>query len=171
MAPEPGNRPAELPGPTEAEAAFANYLRSRNIKFTKPRRVILRAVLRIQEHFEAEQLLVHLRQCGEKVAKATIYRTLPLLVDCGILKQVRFSDNQSHYEHAFGEKPHDHMVCRSCGRIIEFSSEGVVRLRGELAREFRFRDTSHRFQIVGVCASCADSGRLETNHGGGGQAG
>lgn len=138
----------------KAEAAFRKYLHSRGEKYTKPRQIILSAVMEIDEHFEAEQLLVHLRQHGVRAAKATIYRTLPLLVDCGILKQVRLSDKQSHYEHTFGELPHDHMVCRRCGRIVEFSADEVTALSKRIADRQNFHIISHRFQISGLCADC-----------------
>lgn len=138
-----------------AEEAFVRYLRSQQIKYTKPRRAILRAALGLPVHFDAEQLLALLHQTGERVAKATIYRTLPLLVDSGILKQVRLSDNQAHYEHILEDAPHDHMVCLTCGRIIEFESRRVEHLRDQIARENDFRAVSHRFGITGYCATCA----------------
>lgn len=138
----------------QAEASFQDYLRRHHVKLTSPRAEILQAVLNMGQHFEAEQLLFKLRQRGLRVGKATIYRTLPLLVDSGILKQVHFSDQQAHYEFALGELPHDHMVCRQCGRIIEFSSTRVQVLRDELAGEHEFIPLSHRFQISGKCSSC-----------------
>ena len=140
-----------------AEAVFREHLKDRGLKYTPPRRDILHAVMSIDEHFEAEQLLLDLRQRGRRVAKATIYRTLPILVSCNILKAVRFEDKQTHYEHTFGEDPHDHMVCVRCGRIIEFDSRDVVRLRAIMADRFKFHDTGHRFQITGLCQACVAS--------------
>ena len=139
-----------------AEEAFVRYLRSQQIKYTKPRRAILRAALGLPVHFDAEQLLALLHQSGERVAKATIYRTLPLLVVSGILKQVRLSENQAHYEHILEDAPHDHMVCLRCGRIIEFESRRVEQLRDQIARENDFRAVSHRFGVSGYCAPCAE---------------
>ena len=147
-------RPRSKADIAQAQSAFVQFLRSRGIKYTGPRRDILHAALGHRDHFEAEQLLAQLRQAGSRVAKATIYRTLPLLVDCGILKQVRFSDNQAHYEPSFGEPPHDHMVCRRCGRIIEFASRRVEQLRARIARENNFQAQAHRFQISGLCEIC-----------------
>lgn len=145
----------ELRSPDEVRDAFRSYLRSRGIKDTSARRKILDAVLALDEHFEAEQVLYHLRERGEKVGKATVYRTLPVLVECGILKQVRFDVKQAHYEHAFGEGPHDHMVCRRCGRIVEFGSEEVVELRNRIARRHHFHVISHRLQLSGLCWECS----------------
>ena len=137
-----------------AENIFREYLRHRGLKYTPERHTLLQEVLSNPEHFEAEQLLISLRQAGKRVAKATIYRTLPLLVECGIINQVQFGDSMARYEHTFGQDPHDHMVCRRCRRIIEFDSSEVLRLREELSRRFKFEPISHRFQIAGICAQC-----------------
>jgi len=139
----------------QAEDQFRRYLRRRGLKFTPERRAILRAILSSAEHFEAEDLLLLLRQQGKRIGKATIYRTLPLLVDCGILKRVFLADKRAHYEHSFGPTPHDHMVCQSCGRIVEFDSTELVRLRERLAAQEGFKAISHRFQILGICPACA----------------
>ena len=140
-----------------AENLFRAYLHDRGLKYTPERRMLLHEVLGDNEHFEAEQLLISMRQGGKRVAKATIYRTLPLLVNCGILKQVQFGDNLARYEHTFGQAPHDHMVCRKCRRIVEFDSSEVVKLRAELAERYGFEAISHRFQITGLCSECARS--------------
>ena len=137
-----------------AENIFKEYLRDRGLKYTRERHTLLHAVLDNPEHFEAEQLLVNLRQSGRRVAKATIYRTLPLLVSCGIIKQVQFGDKLTRYEHTFGQNPHDHMVCRRCHRIIEFNSQDVVRLRTVLASKYKFHALTHRFEIGGLCWEC-----------------
>lgn len=138
----------------EQEEVFLKYLKDHGIKRTSARKQVLKAVLGLREHFEAEQVLYHLREQGLKVSKATIYRTLPLLVDCGILKQVRFDVKQAHYELAFGEEPHDHMVCRRCGRIVEFASMEVRELCFRIARQHHFHPIAHRIQLSGLCWEC-----------------
>jgi Fur family ferric uptake transcriptional regulator len=140
-----------------AEHVFREYLRDRGLKYTRERKTVLREVLANEQHFEAEQLLISLRQAGERVAKATIYRTLPLLVNCGIIRRVQFGDNLSRYEHALGHDPHDHMVCRQCGRVIEFECSDVLRLRAVLAARHRFHAITHRFQITGLCWECVQA--------------
>ena len=146
------------PAPDEqiatAENIFREYLRDRGLKYTDERRTMLQCVMRNDEHFEAEQLLLTMRQAGVRVGKATIYRTLKLLVACGIVKEVHFSNKQVHYEHTYGQDPHDHMVCRRCGRIIEFDAHDVLRLRTAIAAGQRFHALSHRFQITGLCETC-----------------
>ena len=98
--------------PDELRDAFCKYLRDHGIKCTGARRKILDAVLELHDHFEAEQVLELLRDRGWKVGKATVYRTLPLLVGCGILKKVRFEVKQAHYEHAFGGMVEDLFFAR-----------------------------------------------------------
>ena len=141
-----------------AENIFRGYLRRSGLKFTPERRTLLHEVLKTDRHFEAEEILISLRQAGSRVAKATIYRTLPLLVKCGIIKQAHFGEKHAHYEHTFGQAPHDHMVCRQCERIIEFDSQEVARIRAEIASQHDFHAVSHRFQITGLCQDCARYG-------------
>ncbi len=141
--------------PSELKDVFRNYLHHNGIKYTQARRHILDIVLEMGEHFEAEQLLYRLRENSISVGKATVYRTLPILVDCGILKAVRFDVKQTHYEFVYGQDPHDHMVCNRCGRIVEFSSDKVIELRKQLASENRFHVTGHRLQLTGLCWECA----------------
>ncbi len=149
------NRRERLTPSGEAKESFRNYLRQHRIKLTGARERILHTVMDIHDHFEAEQVLYLLRERGEKVGKATVYRTLPLLVQAGILRQTRFDVKHVHYELALGEAPHDHMVCRRCGRILEIQSDELLRLRRRVADRHGFRALGHRFQISGICGDCS----------------
>lgn len=139
---------------SRAEEVFRSYLRERELKLTSERQTLLRAILANQEHFEPEDLLVSLRQQGIRVGKATIYRTLPLLVDCGILRRAFLGQNRAYYELCLGVGPHDHMICTQCGRVIEFDSTDILQLRERLASEAGFAVQTHRFQIAGICREC-----------------
>ncbi|MGB0715400.1 MAG: Fur family transcriptional regulator [Phycisphaerae bacterium] len=139
--------------------AFRTYLKQNGIKLTNARRAILEVTLEINKHFEAEEVLYALKERGLNVGKATVYRTLPLLVDCGILKQVRFDVKQAHYERIFGEEPHDHFVCLRCRRIIEFSSDELISAGEKIGRKRGFIVTGHRIQLTGICANCAEQHR------------
>jgi Fur family ferric uptake transcriptional regulator len=150
-------RPVSQEDITTAENVFREYLRDRGLKYTQERRVLLEAVMNHDGHFEVEELLLAMRQEGARVGKATIYRTLPLLRDCGIVRQVQLSNKQTHYEHTYGQDPHDHMVCRRCSRIIEFDSTDVTRMRAMIAGRFNFYAQAHRFAITGLCAQCVES--------------
>ena len=137
-----------------AEAAFRAHLRHRGLKYTRERQAILQAVMRNEQHFEAEELLLAMRQQDARVGKATIYRTLPLLVEAGIVREVIYGEKHAHYEHTFGHTPHDHMVCRDCGQVIEFDSKEVLDLIGQICGRQGFEPLYHRFQVSGRCDRC-----------------
>jgi Fur family ferric uptake transcriptional regulator len=141
-----------------AEGIFRAFLHDRGLKYTPERRMLLEEVLATSQHFEAEQLLISMRQAGKRVAKATIYRTLPLLADCGIIKQVQFGDKMARYEHVLGHAPHDHMVCGRCHQVVEFDSRDIESLRDAIAARHGFQPSGHRFQITGLCAACLEAG-------------
>lgn len=157
------NQTMHHPSPSDilpaARSAFEQYLRSRRIRQTRARTLILETAMDFDEHFEAEQLLYALKEKGHRVGKATIYRTLPLLVQAGILRETRFQTRQTHYERAWGEPAHDHIVCQYCGLIREFDSAEVVQLRDRIATAQDFVVTGHRFQLIGVCARCVKTMR------------
>lgn len=139
------------------QEAFRRFLQRRRIRSTAARREILSAVLEFDGHFESETVYDKLKERNSSVGKATVYRTLPLLVECGVLKQVRFDTRRTFYEVCFGAEPHDHMVCRRCGGVTEFSSAALVALRTQIAREHHFHVTSHRFQLHGLCWDCVSA--------------
>jgi Fur family ferric uptake transcriptional regulator len=146
--------PATFEKVHRAEVAFQSFLRTKGLKLTRSRREILLAVMTQSNHFQAEELLLEMRQGGRQVAKATIYRTLPLLAEAGIIKRVRLGPDMIHYEHCYGEPPHDHLICENCGEVTEFESSEVIRLLEGIARRHSFEPLSHRVQIVGMCRRC-----------------
>ena len=86
-------------------AVFRRFLRSKNLKYTPERADILNAIIEGDDVFEAEELLLNMRQRGHRVSKATIYRTIKLLQDAGIITQALFDARQSHYRLIFGRAP------------------------------------------------------------------
>src|SRR2546423_8893790 len=115
-------------------AIFRRYLHGQRLKFTPERAMMLDAVLRKTGLFEAEQLAEDLRNLGHRVSRATVYRTLNHLLDAGILKQVFFDNKQSYYEVVAGGPPNDYLICVETGRVVEFSSDRLRELQGEICR-------------------------------------
>ncbi len=136
------------------EDVFKEYLTSRRLKFTAERQAILDRVFENHKHFEADELLVDLRLNDMKISKATIYRTLALLVKSGLLREVIFGERHAHYEHVYGHEHHDHLVCNNCGKIIEFTEHRIEKLQDEVCRKNKFKVDSHRLQIQGLCEDC-----------------
>jgi Fur family ferric uptake transcriptional regulator len=140
-------------------AIFRSYLHGEKLKFTPERAMMLDAVLRKEGLFEAEQLAEDLKQLGRRVSRATVYRTLSHLQDAGILKQVFFDNKQSYYEVIAGRQTNDYLICVATGRVIEFSSERLRKLRDEICREHGFDPISHQFHVFGLSPEGKAAGR------------
>ena len=105
-----------------AHDILAKYLKSSgNRRATSERYAILDEVMRTQGHFDAEGLYYRLITNGVKVSRATVYNTLELLQNCGLVSKYRFTENSSRYEKAFGRPHHHHLICLECGDIFESS--------------------------------------------------
>jgi Fur family ferric uptake transcriptional regulator len=137
-------------------AIFRRYLHGQKLKFTPERAMILDAVLRRTGLFEAEQLALDLRQLGHRVSRATVYRTLAHLQDAGILKQVFFDNKQSYYEVIAGRQANDYLICVTTGKVIEFNSDKLKKLRDEICRQHGFDPLSHQFHIFGLSPEAQD---------------
>jgi Fur family ferric uptake transcriptional regulator len=153
----PHNPPTATPlapaiAPATPEQVFKSFLRPRRLKFTVERSAILNAVQKFGRPFEAEELLLELREGPYRISKATVYRTLKHLRDAGLLNQVPpppfGGGKQAHYDFVNLADAHDHLVDLESGKMIPFSSELVVKLREEIARKMGFVAISHRFQII-----------------------
>ena len=131
-------------------AVFRRYLRSRKLKYTPERAVILDAIIDRDDIFEVEELLIELQENGQRISKATIYRTINLLVDSGIISQTIFDSKQSHYRLSYGREPSDVMLCMNTGKVIEFGNEALLKLREEICRKHGWKAIGHRFQIYGI---------------------
>jgi Fur family ferric uptake transcriptional regulator len=131
-------------------AVFRRYLHGKKLKFTPERAMILDAVLRKTGLFDAEQLVKDLEQLGHEASRATAYRTLKNLLDAGILKQVFFDNKVSYYEVIVGGQANDYLICVASGKVIEFSSDRLRKLRDEICQEHGFEPVSHQFHIFGV---------------------
>ena len=136
------------------EAKFSKYLATRGLKLTAERRRILDEVFRQHDHFEADELLFRMRQKKLRVSKATLYRTLPLLVKAGLLREELFGERHSHYEHVHGQAHHDHLVCLECGKLEEFLSEEIEKEQDRICTKRRFAATGHKMSIYGYCKAC-----------------
>lgn len=130
-------------------AIFRRFLKKQGLKFTVERAMILDAVLAKRGVFEAEELLNEMRTDGQRVSKATIYRTLKHLVDARIVNEVLLDSRQAHYELAFGREPSGHLVCVETNRVIEFPIRQLKEQVEQICREHGFLKLNYRFVIYG----------------------
>jgi len=120
---------------------------------------VLDAVLLSQGHFDAEALYYRMITNGIKISKATVYNTLDLLQECGLVSKYRFAENTSRYEKAFGRPHHHHLICLECGDIIEFVNDKLERIQDEVCTEKTFEPQSSSLQVFGTCSKCKKKNR------------
>lgn len=128
-------------------SVFRRHLKSLGQKYTLERARILDVLLRMDDLFQADQLLERVRKEGFKVSKATIYRTIKLLQDAGIIQQVLVESEHAHYMLAYGKKPRDLLVRTDTNEVITIEVPELVALRNRLCKERGLTAVGHRFQI------------------------
>lgn len=137
---------------------FRIYLHQKHLPVTRQREVIAMALFESGQHLSVEEVALRLRQKGEHVGMATVYRTLKLLVEAGLAREHDFGEGFKRYEHRAGETRHDHLICSNCGNVVEFSRPTLDELQDEIAREAGFAPQTRRLEIYGLCPECQASG-------------
>ena len=153
MATTPVNASTSVAG---ALRSFGQHLAADGLKFTGERRAIATALFESDAHLEAEELLLRLRHSGSRVSRATVYRTLDLLVGAGLARKVRLGTDHNFFEHILGRRQHEHMVCVGCGQVIEWFDPQLARLVERNTQEQGFAAARYTVQVFGRCADCAE---------------
>jgi Fur family ferric uptake transcriptional regulator len=138
---------------------FSLFLKSKGLKPTSERLTILEEALATDGHFEADDLLVILKQKGRKTSRATIYRTLELLAQAGLLRRVWFGGAAVHFEKIADRPRIDYMICRECGNRFGFRLPELPDLQEKVCAEIDFKLMDYNFQIFGLCSLCSRSKR------------
>jgi len=134
--------------------SIEEYMRSRGLKLTAPRRRVVEKLLAVKGHVAADDLIDQLRKDKTPVSKATVYRTLALVSQSGLIDGHDFDKGKRLYEPMVGRAHHDHMYCIACGKVIEFEDDGIERIQDEIVRRYRFTPVYHSHKIFGYCSGC-----------------
>ncbi len=148
---------------TEEQEVFLNHIQKKGLKRTAQRDLILDVFLRTERHLSNEDLYRLVQEEDASVGQTTVYRTLKLLTEAGLAREVRFGDGRTHYEHNYKHEHHDHMICSECGKIIEFYSAELEALQDAMAAKHRFEISQHLLRIIGICAECRRARKQKTN--------
>jgi len=134
---------------------FSRFLQGRGKRITRQRRIIVEMVFSHHDHFDADELIDHLKEliAQRKVSRPTVYRTLSELVEAGMLRKMVLG-GRSVYEHEYGYPSHDHLYCQVCNKLIEFQSRELEQIRDTVAQKHDFRVNGHRMFIIGICSGC-----------------
>ena len=133
---------------------FKNILRREGLKYTPQRVAVLEEVLKDQGHRECEDIYLALRQKGSHVSRATIYRTMDILVKNDFARKMEIGDGRARYESKVDSPHHDHIVCTSCGKIMEFVDQDVEDLQNKIAKRYHFKLQRHIHHLFGICKEC-----------------
>jgi len=134
---------------------FKSLLKNNTLKFTKQRELILKFLYENSDHYTPEDIYMLLKKEHPEIniGIATVYRTLTLLEESGIASSISFGAAGKKYELGL-KKHHDHLICTSCGEIIEFFDETIEVQQEKIAEKFNFKMTDHTMKIVGLCENC-----------------
>jgi Fur family ferric uptake transcriptional regulator len=130
------------------------YIADHQLKMTTQREKILETFLEMRGHVTAEQLYARMKQADPSIGFTTVYRTLRLLCECGLVQERNFRHGPTRYEHAYTRHHHDHLVCVKCGKIIEFENDPIEQLQQQIAELHRFELLDHRHELYGYCQEC-----------------
>lgn len=138
---------------------FRRYLKEQNLPVTHQREIIALAVFSSEAHLSVEEIEKDLRGSGNRIGKATIYRTLDLLVRSRLVVEHDFGEGFKRYEHRFSrESVFEHLICLECGKVIEFQSREVPEVKARVTAAHGFKPTRHKLEIYGLCKACQDRG-------------
>ena len=138
----------------DAQTAFLERLRPPGGKRSSKRDLIVNAFLHQDGHLSADDLVDLLRQDGQKISRATVYRSLQWMVDAGIARKVDFGEGRFRFEHAYRHPRHFHLICKSCNRSSEFLSSDIEVLLEEISTARGFEASQSVLQIYGTCEDC-----------------
>jgi Fur family ferric uptake transcriptional regulator len=141
------------------------FMTKRGLRSTEQRRVIIDKLFEASEHVTIDQLLEAARSDDSRIGYATVYRTMKLLVEGGLVHERKFGDGYTRYELADEEAHHDHLICLSCGKIEEFEEPEIEQLQDKVAARYGFTVQHHKHELYGTCRSCADKARPRSRSG------
>jgi Fur family transcriptional regulator, ferric uptake regulator len=158
---EPKRNPPSAAAPAigAASAVVRDHLARRGLRRSTRRDLVVETFFAAGDHATVEELTARVRARDGDVGQATVYRTLKLLEECGVAAARRFDDGLTRYEPVVERAHHDHLICTSCGAIVEFENPEIELLQLEVARRHRFSTESHRMELYGRCATCRRAGR------------
>ncbi len=135
---------------------FLDYLESHQLKCTTQRLLVLDVMLNSDRHLTVEETHVIAREFDDGIGLTTVYRTLKLLVEAGLVLSHRYKNDVIHYERADTSKHHDHIICQECGEVLEVVDDDIEKLQEKLAKRHGYALYSHRLYMYGVCPACLD---------------
>lgn len=133
---------------------FRSYVSLKGLRNTPEREEIIKEIFAMHDHFDVDELYLRLRRARSKISKASIYRNLPLIKECGLIREIWHEDGHMHYEPIYGQGHHCHLRCLKCGKVIEFVEKELGAIEKRLGKKYDFEIVEHRLDVTGYCADC-----------------
>jgi Fur family transcriptional regulator, ferric uptake regulator len=137
------------------------YMAKRGLRSTEQRRLIIETFFDTTEHITIDQLLERVRTVDAHIGYATVYRTMRMLAESGVVSERRFGDGHTRYELADEDAHHDHLICLECGSIAEFEEPLIEELQERVAAQHGFEVRHHKHELYGICAECRQNPRRD----------
>lgn len=146
----------------EEKKVFLEHIRRAGLRRTAQRDLILEIFLKTEEHLSSDALYKLVKKKDPQVGFTTVYRTLKLLTEAGLAREVAFGDGKTYYEHHYAHEHHDHIICTECGKVAEFFSAEIEALQDLIADSLGFMPTHHSLRMWGLCSKCRKSAGSKT---------
>ena len=139
---------------TQSQKEFEKLIRRKGGRLTSERLALIDGIRHERGHFNVDMLVSCLKRKGLKASRDTVYRNIPILLEAGILEQ-SFKTNRDTFYEATGQKSHhDHLMCRKCGKVVEFKDGGIEKIQHAIAKRNSFKLDYHCHQLIGLCRKC-----------------
>ena len=130
------------------------FIKSKGLRYTPQRQKILSIFLSIEKHVSVDELYKLVKKQFRDIGYTTVYRTMRLLSQSGLCRQIDFGDGVCRFEHHYNHQHHDHLVCVKCNRLIEVINPDLEKMQDKMAKAHGFNPTTHRLEIFGICRKC-----------------